>query len=119
MVITSLGAISEQDALKILIYDPDIHKILPNSVSIEWKNHQQAGSKCTALLYWNILLGIVGVSLISILYPLITAFAMGEGESGILMGASVVFTLVGGVIQVIAVSIFILICLLVRCYLNF
>jgi len=73
---------------------------------------QSVGSGITSLLDWHILVGMAGVSIASLLYPLIVGLTMGKGESGARMGTGCFLMLVGGpLIQAVAVSGFILLCL--------
>ncbi|MBM3862364.1 MAG: hypothetical protein FJ385_00200 [Verrucomicrobia bacterium] len=64
------------------------------------------------MLDWHILVGMAGVSIASILYPLISGLTMGDGESSARIGAGCFLVIVGGpLIQAIAVSGFVLLCL--------
>lgn len=73
---------------------------------------QSVGAGITSLLDWHILVGMAAVSIASLLYPMIVGLTMGDGESGARIGTGCFLMIVGGpLIQAVAVSGFILVCL--------
>jgi len=73
---------------------------------------QSVGQGIASLADWHVLVGMAGVSVASLVYPLLVGLTMGSGESGPRVGAGCLFMLVGGpLVQAAAVSGFVLVCL--------
>jgi hypothetical protein len=66
----------------------------------------------SSLADWHVLVGVVGVSLVSVLYLVVSGLLLGNASSGARVGAGFAFMFVGGpVFQALAVTGFVLLCL--------